>query len=192
MKLLATIELLSYWHAGTGLGLGVVADAATLKDENRLPYLPGKSIKGLFREAFNILEETGNISQNTTEQLFGTATTPDSDPNLTAESGCCFFSNGNLSKNLIQSLMQNPNQKECLYSTIAQTKLDDNGIAVDQTLRTIEVCMPVTMFSLITVDKDDRKYETYFQQAATLIKGLGSHRHRGLGRCKISISRINQ
>lgn len=190
MRLLATIEMLSYWHAGTGLGLGVVADAATLKNSDQLPYLPGKTIKGLFKEAFNILEESGKIPNNTTQELFGEKTDTENTNDI-ANSGCTFFSNGNLSKNLADELKNNPQERECLYETIAQTKLNDQGIAVNKSLRTIEVCLPVTMFSIITYDRQNPHYEEYFNNAAKLIRNLGSHRNRGLGRCQIRIARAD-
>lgn len=190
MRLLATIEMLSYWHAGTGLGLGVVADVATLKNDGQLPYLPGKTIKGLFKEAFNILEETGNIPPNTTQKLFG-AKTSSEDSNGTADAGCTFFSNGNISPELTTELREHPQERECLYETIAQTRLNEQGVAIDKSLRTIEVCLPVTMFSLITSDNQEEHFEEYFVKAARLIRCLGSHRNRGLGRCRINIRRAD-
>lgn len=187
MKIQAIIEILSYWHAGTGLGLGVLADAITLKDENHLPYLPGKTLKGLFREAFQILEDSENIPSNTTTKYFGEATTPDNEI-INAESGCCFFTNANISKELKNYLLSDTNQRDCLYETISSTKLDDKGMAEDKSLRTIEVCMPVTLSGII--ETQDNTSLDYFQKAAGLIRSLGSHRHRGLGRCKVTVKLI--
>ena len=192
MILQTTIEILSYWHAGTGLGLGALADAITLKNENHIPYLPGKTIKGLFREAFNILEETENIPPNTTVNLFGEATTSDEKEEITeAQPGKCFFSNANVSKELNQYLSGNENAKECMYDIISSTKLDENGIAQDKSLRTIEVCLPVTLSAIIDIKDSDSNTLDYFQKASGLIRSLGSHRHRGLGRCRITVHQID-
>ena len=193
MLLQTNIEILSYWHAGTGLGLGALADAITLKDEKNIPYLPGKTIKGLFREAFNILEETNNIPPQTTHNLFGEATSPsdeekdDKEEIIEAQPGKCFFSNANVSRELRKFLLENENEKECLYDVISSTKLDDKGMAEDKSLRTIEVCMPVTLSAIIDIKDGDTKTFEYFQKASGLIRNLGSHRHRGLGRCKITV-----
>ncbi len=189
MRIQAVIEILSYWHAGTGLGLGVLADAITLKDENRLPYLPGKTLKGLFREAFQILEDSGNIPSETTVKYFGEATSPDSEI-INAESGCCFFTNANISKDLKNYLLERTNERDCLYETISSTKLNDKGMAEDKSLKTIEVCMPVTLSGIIET-KESTNFD-YFKKAAGLIRNLGSHRHRGLGRCKITVKQVEK
>jgi len=39
------------WHCGSGLAAGAGVDALTVKDKNGLPFIPGKTIKGLVREA---------------------------------------------------------------------------------------------------------------------------------------------
>jgi CRISPR/Cas system CMR subunit Cmr4 (Cas7 group RAMP superfamily) len=51
-----TFELQSYWHIGDGKQAGVYADALVRKD-NGLPYIPGKSINGLLRDAFTMAEK---------------------------------------------------------------------------------------------------------------------------------------
>lgn len=50
------LKFYSEWHCGSGLGAGADVDALVVKDKNKLPYVPGKTIKGLIREAVeNIL-----------------------------------------------------------------------------------------------------------------------------------------
>lgn len=41
------IEFFSPWHCGSGLSAGADADSLVIKDTNGLPYIPGKTIKGL-------------------------------------------------------------------------------------------------------------------------------------------------
>ena len=53
-----TIEFYSDWHCGSGLASGAEADAVVIKDRDGLPYVPGKTIKGLVREAFEIILST--------------------------------------------------------------------------------------------------------------------------------------
>ena len=45
------IEFFSPWHCGSGLSAGADADSLVIKDINGLPFIPGKTIKGLIREA---------------------------------------------------------------------------------------------------------------------------------------------
>lgn len=68
------LKFYSEWHCGSGLGAGADVDALVVKDKNKLPYVPGKTIKGLIREAVeNILyfksqakkEEKEGIEENT-------------------------------------------------------------------------------------------------------------------------------
>ena len=44
------VTFLDYWHLGSGLSAGSKLDSTIIKDENGLPYVPGKTIKGLIRE----------------------------------------------------------------------------------------------------------------------------------------------
>ena len=39
------------WHCGSGLAAGADVDALVIKDSDGLPYIPGKTMKGLLREA---------------------------------------------------------------------------------------------------------------------------------------------
>ena len=49
------IEFFSNWHCGSGLAAGADVDALVIKDNNGLPYVPGRTLKGLLREAATIL-----------------------------------------------------------------------------------------------------------------------------------------
>ena len=45
------IEFFSNWHCGSGLAAGADVDALVIKDNNGLPYVPGRTLKGLLRDA---------------------------------------------------------------------------------------------------------------------------------------------
>ena len=47
-------EIQSFWHAGSGRGDGAVADATVLRSRAGLPILPGRTVKGLLREACDL------------------------------------------------------------------------------------------------------------------------------------------
>ena len=51
MKITDKIEFHTDWHCGSGLAAGADVDALVVKDENGMPFVPGKTIKGLVREA---------------------------------------------------------------------------------------------------------------------------------------------
>ena len=45
------ITFYTNWHCGSGLSSGADCDSLVVKDKNGLPFVPGKTIKGLLREA---------------------------------------------------------------------------------------------------------------------------------------------
>ena len=44
-----SVNFLGYWFIGTGSESGAYSDLLTLKDPLGFPYVPGKSLKGIFR-----------------------------------------------------------------------------------------------------------------------------------------------
>lgn len=51
MDLHYQIQFHTDWHCGSGLAAGADLDALVVKDKEDLPFIPGKTIKGLVREA---------------------------------------------------------------------------------------------------------------------------------------------
>jgi CRISPR/Cas system CSM-associated protein Csm3 (group 7 of RAMP superfamily) len=51
MRINYKIEFYSYWHSGSGLSIAAGADLRVNKDKDGLPFIPGKTLKGLLREA---------------------------------------------------------------------------------------------------------------------------------------------
>ena len=51
MNIRYKIEFHTDWHCGSGLAAGADVDALVVKDQSGLPFVPGKTIKGLLREA---------------------------------------------------------------------------------------------------------------------------------------------
>ena len=49
MDITYTIEFFSYWHCGSGLSAGADVDSLVIKDAIGMPFVPGKTIKGLIR-----------------------------------------------------------------------------------------------------------------------------------------------
>ena len=50
------VTFLDYWHLSSGLSAGSKLDSTVTRDENGLPYIPGKTIKGLIREMAELTE----------------------------------------------------------------------------------------------------------------------------------------
>ncbi|MDR1897345.1 MAG: RAMP superfamily CRISPR-associated protein [Prevotellaceae bacterium] len=176
------IEFFTDWHCGSGLSSGADLDLLVIKDKDRLPFVPGKTMKGLIREA---VEEISGFSKSEIDltEIFGVEA--NSANSIETKQGCCFFTNAELKdelKNAIKSYLY----QEYLYHSIASTSIDEKGIADDKSLRKIEVCVPCKLYGQI-LDVPDEPSKEIIIKGLKFIKRLGQNRNRGLGRCSISI-----
>jgi CRISPR/Cas system CSM-associated protein Csm3 (group 7 of RAMP superfamily) len=177
-----TITFLSEWHIGSGLGAGAELDATVLKDKDGLPYVPGKSIKGLIRQAADEISSMPHqkINNQTIIEIFGQKADDKETESTKANS---FFSNALMLDDEKEEIIKNQLQ-DYLYKTFARTKIDDNGIAVDHSLRTIEVCVPIQLEGSIEIEE---KHEKAIIMTLKWVRAMGVNRNRGLGKCKIEI-----
>jgi len=175
------ITFLSDWHAGSGLSSGAEADAVVIKDKNNLPYLPGKTIKGLLKDVFEDFKEVQPtlIKDEFIKAKFG----EEAKQEKSSKQGELFFSNATLSEKERQEITAE--MSHFLYHNIAFTRIGENGIAHQGSLRTMEVCIPLTLEGYIDgVNKCDKEI---LEMGFRYLRHLGSSRNRGLGRCKIQI-----
>lgn len=189
-----TIEFFNEWHCGSGLSAGADVDALVIKDRNELPYIPGKTIKGLVRQALEeIIDFKGNVSLKDEINLcFGKERQilVESDNQSNAEPrGTIFFTNATLSKSLSESIIST-DTKEFLYSSLASTSINKNGVAEKNSLRKIQTTIPCVLHGEILGVSDILMLD--LQDALAYIKRLGVSRNRGLGRCKFTIDKIEE
>lgn len=194
-----TIDIQSYWHPGTGRGQGSHVDAVAHRDTDGLPVLPGKTVKGLLRDAvtrwgsFNQAESKPSLA----EQLFG----PDAD----AEekwSGLLRVSDAVLPADVRYYLKKSAEENDGnnslipgLYQTLHATAIEQKtGTAVNKSLRGIEVVVPLTLYATLDeVPGVAYKVEDWAERmhpALSLIQGVGAHRSRGLGRAVVALSKL--
>lgn len=180
-KIIYQIEFFSDWHIGSGLSVAGDVDMAVLKDENKLPYIPGKTLKGLLRHAAETISQFQNNGlDNLIKEAFGLKTEPNSDEESL---GQCFFSNAYLSSELQNQI---GDSTDYLYRKIASTKIDNKtGTAVDKSLRKMEVTIPLVLVAEISELKEE--WGVHFEKVFKMMKRLGGSRHRGFGRCEFSI-----
>ncbi len=160
------VTFLDYWHLSSGLSAGAKLDSTVVRDENGLPYIPGKTIKGLIREQSN--------NDKFLEICFGEEGN---------KIGKCHFSNAEIEENNKKIIINDSLQNQ-LFDEIASTKIDDNGIAKSGSLREIEVVIPMSLYGEITNIPDEYKQEMI--NCLKKIKRMGLNRNRGLGRCLIA------
>ena len=65
------IEFFSQWHCGSGLSAGADIDLLVIKDKEGMPFIPGKTLKGLIREAVENLVLYKGQTKGSVEQVFG-------------------------------------------------------------------------------------------------------------------------
>lgn len=191
------IHFHDFWCTASGLSGGARADILTLKDNNYLPYVPGRTLKGLFREAAEILSESSLTDPEVIKLLFGEKEWreggPIEDKHRKRKEGLAFFSNATLNKKTVAALDVNIGL-EMLYETIASTSINPNtGIAETHSLRRTEAALPCTLFAEIMIESPLNSAHSFEEckmqigRCMKYIKRLGHHRTRGLGRCTFSI-----
>ncbi len=178
-----TITFYSPWHCGSGLSAGADVDALVVKDRNKMPFVPGKTLKGLIREAFenyicmvDVSEEVFELAEKT----FGKRS--DNTNNNETTMGSAHFSNAVLCAKEYKAITQG-NMQKYLYNKLTTTAIDENGVAKDHSLRSEEVVVPCTLHATIT-GVPEAIHEILIKSLG-LIKRLGQKRNRGLGRCDI-------
>lgn len=180
------IEFFTYWHCGSGLSAGADVDALVIKDNNDFPFVPGKTIKGLIRDAVTDLLEFKykDFNVGLLRKTFGNSEDKHFGNDITMCQGEAFFSNVELPETYQRAIKDNHAQ-QFLFQSISQTAIDDNGIAQNHSLRKIQVTVPCTLEGSIN-DVPEGMTEL-LNDACSYIKRLGVGRNRGLGRCEIKI-----
>jgi CRISPR/Cas system CSM-associated protein Csm3 (group 7 of RAMP superfamily) len=184
-----SIRFHSDWHIGSGLSGGAESNSVVLKDGNDLPRIPGKTLKGLIREAavtLNRLDHT-LVSDEFVTTVFGEGEDKLSPEEMTSglkvHHAITFFSDAEMSGTVRQQV--SPLMAEALYRKITSTAIDNDGLAKDHSLRTKEVTAPLTLFAQV------RNFPSTYQDQLThclkAVKRMGGHRYRGLGRCSLTI-----
>ncbi len=201
MKNTLTFAMQSYWHIGAGQEGGAYADALALKNPAGLPYLPGKSIKGLMKEAFKIAQRNNWFDTNIDSLitvLFGCEHTAGS-----SAQGLLQFTSAELSPEECAYFTAQPSHKKKLYKVIASTAIDaKSGVAKKNSLRSIEVCVPITLNSLVELntnhpnfqrycDELTEKLSTWLAAVVSLVTELGAKRHRGLGQAFVTSTQVS-
>lgn len=177
------IEFHSSWHCGSGLSAGADLDTLVIKDHNGMPFLPGKTFKGLVREAveeYIRLVQIDKEKKELVEQMFGKASSNEE----LFESGTAHFTDATLCEQEYQSIVAD-NAQCYLYNKVTTTAIDENGIARDHSLHSMQTVVPCTLHATIYDVPDE--LEKIVAKSLGMIKHLGQKRHRGFGRCTVSV-----
>lgn len=181
MNIKYKIEFHTDWHCGSGLAAGADVDALVIKDKDGVPFIPGKTVKGLVREAVEEIRGCRNTSfdDGLIAKVFGYF---DKDQEE-MEKGSVFFSNAEIAKNERDAIVAN-DAARFMFRSLASTAIGKDGIAKEHSLRKIQVVVPCALYGEIKNIPNGMVDE--IAQALSFIKRLGQNRNRGLGRCTIT------
>ena len=192
-----TIELLSDLCAGTGEASGGAMDTAVAEDEYGIPVIPGKRIKGLFREAAEELMDHGLASSVDVDTVFGVTGG--------AENGVHFSTLYPIGYQKMRSVLEAMKKDKMwtsyserkwvqdFYTTVrTQTAIGAAGVADDNTLRSSRVvCQKCKgdakhgnrMFEgeVDIPEAMEKQYEELLGQCAKMVRHIGLNRTRGYG-----------
>ena len=182
------IEFTSFWHTGSGLSSGTDSDLVVIKDKNELPFIPGKTLKGLLREAAEIINNLDDklVSQVFINTVFGEKS--DEDKTDKPQEAKCFFTDAYLTEVIREYLSENKNQKESLYKDISSSRIDNNGQTVDHSLRQMEVSIPLELYAEV-IDLPN-EFQNQLEYCFAWVKKMGLNRSRGFGRCVFQTIKI--
>lgn len=176
-----TIQFYNDWHCGSGLAAGADVDALVVKDRRGLPFVPGKTVKGMVREAMEVLCQLGECSEADVRQMLGIASGRQED---VTHKGVCNFSNAAIPEDIANAIIAE-GASQYLYRSIASTAINDEGVAKQHSLRSVEVTVPCSLTGVIyNVPKE---HFELLKRSMGLVKRMGQSRNRGLGRCDITL-----
>lgn len=176
------ITFYANWHCGSGQAAGADVDALVIKDAQGLPFVPGKTMKGLVREALAYTLLPDNTDKDLLNSICGSFENAD---HYTI--GHAFFSDATLEKHEKVAILDEKLER-FMYQSLSATCINDDGIAKDTSLRKTETAVPCTLHGAIMNLEDDEVQAV--ERALKMIKRLGAGRTRGYGRCEISIEEV--
>ncbi|MGB1108954.1 MAG: RAMP superfamily CRISPR-associated protein [Gammaproteobacteria bacterium] len=159
-----SIDIQGYWHSGTGRGSGSYLDAIVDTSHDGLPYLSGRHLKGLLRDAVHKAETWGQLKnfplppqgQSVTEVLFGArfADPETRVPRDETTQGMLRIGDARLPETIRRWLSQpaeRQNYARYLQRTISSTAINAaTGVAKERSLRGIQVTIPLELQATIS------------------------------------------
>ncbi|MBL8347518.1 MAG: hypothetical protein JNN03_18935 [Rubrivivax sp.] len=172
------VQIFDLWHAGSGRGGDRDLDRLVVRDDDGLPYLPGKHLKGLMRRAVVCLETWGHAKAGLAEVLFGRPE-PQGQGRIDVRDAV-------LSAQEAAWFLQQPGAVAELFVRRANVRMNARGVAEPRGLRSIELVVPMTLHApVVSCDHDGESWRT-LKEATGLVRAVGALRHRGLGRARLS------
>ena len=188
------IELLSDLCTCSGETYNSMVDMDVVYDENGIPYIPAKRLKGCIRESALEMQELGIITQEEYEKIFGREGSVRSAFSLSNAYILGFDEAVEDLRNCTYKDLSSPQNVLNQYTYIrTQTAVNlKTGVAEDGSLRTIRVVKKGLKFEAECnwnkgSQKVEKGQEEILKQAVSLVKHIGVSRTRGLGLVEMSL-----
>lgn len=193
------LELLSPTLAGSGTGFGASIDTDVVFDDLGIPFIPAKRIKGCLRDAAREILDMFSLSGVETDDLqieltFGEIGSESAAP--------VYFSNlyigdSELNKAWLNYFVKSEDYKdivthERILNTFTeirrQTRIGDDGVASEHSLRTIRVLgKGMAFFGDVHIQIEDEKILNTLLLACSNFRRFGTKRNRGFGEVSCSL-----
>lgn len=193
------IDFLSDWHCGTGQGRHAGVDRVVARDSAGLPYVPAKTLLGLWRDAcekaaFGLDDGVAGEWTKLVGVIFGAPAGAADDPDTAG--GIITVRPARLPSEWRAALIGNHSTRRMLREALTVerygVKIDESsGIAEDDTLRLVERArsgLPLGTGFSVAVPSSQWAVELLLQAGAALWHHIGSNRRRGAGRCEVTLS----
>ncbi len=200
--MLIKIDIRSFWRSGTGAGDVGGIDALCAVDHDSLPYLPGKHLKGLLRDAVAQAVALGRLTwkdrdvvEHFGEQGFGPEKTETGGliPYSRAKPGCLRVDSAHLPAADRHAIVASENKTALinqLFRNLQSTEIDrSTGAAKNKSLRLEQVAVPLTLEFEVTRPDGNGKdgWQAELEKALPLVRAVGQKRTRGLGRAVFEV-----
>lgn len=190
----------SDWHVGSGAGIPGNVDRQVLRDEEGFPYVPGKTLTGILRDAAEWIAdvrdtaEKGNKWKNALIGLFGEQPESYGGTRGGFASGAALgIGSATLSRalrNYVQELREasGPDLRPALFTVRPGVKIDRaTGRALEDHLYSTERVRGCTLYAPVKylrgpLSGDEEKL---LEDAVKAVRRLGGKRRRGGGRCRL-------
>lgn len=170
-----------------------MVDMDVVYDENGIPYIPAKRIKGCIREAALEMVEIGIIEKKQYERIFG----KEGDSRAAFTLSNAYITGYSEAVEALQAcshreLVSQQNVLNQYTYMRTQTSVDlETGVADENSLRTLRVVKKGLVFEADCEVWDQTENLEVFEQAVSLVKHMGMSRTRGLGLVNLTLEKTS-
>lgn len=198
MKFCLTIKLLSDTCTGSGETSAGIIDTEAAVDSWGIPVIQGRRVKGIFLENATELQEFGMADPEIVKEIFGKAGR--------SQEGAVFYTlypeGADELKCFLKAAQADPDWKEYAkkdrvtgyYTSIRSQTALKNGVAEENSLRTIRVIKKNTVFKgeiFLQGENLEEKKELLYD-CAKMIRHIGLNRTRGMGHVICTLEEIHE